>query len=77
MDKEVEARFQRTEVQLELLARYSTTTADRLDKLTERVDQTSRNVANLADAVASLVRLFERHIGDGHGGKEDGQPPGQ
>ncbi len=58
--------------------------ADRLDRLAERVeglaeaqrgtqasvDQTSRDVAKLVDVVGSLVRRFERHSGDGHGGRE-------
>ncbi len=72
-----EERFERIETQLELLAHYGVNTADRLDKLAERVEQladsvgqTSRDVAKLVDAMASLVRLFERHTGDGHGGKE-------
>ena len=76
-------RFERIETQLELLARYSAETADRLDSVTERLGRltarveglaevqsaTSQDVARLVDAVASLVRLFERHTGDGHGGK--------
>lgn len=55
--------------------------SSRMDQLTSRmdqgfaqlgalVDQTSRDVAKLVDAVASLVKLFERHTGDGHGGKK-------
>jgi len=69
---------------LELLARYGAATADRLDSLADRVeglaeaqrhtqtsvDQISRDVAKLVDAVASLVKLFERNVGDGHGGKQ-------
>ena len=76
-------RFERIETQLELLARYSAETAGRLDSVTERLDRltarveglaevqsaTSQDVARLVDAVASLVRLFERHTGDGHGSK--------
>ena len=79
-----EERFERIETQLELLARYGAATADRLDSLADRleglaeaqrhtqtsVDQISRDVAKLVDAVASLVKLFERHVGDGHGGKQ-------
>ena len=76
-------RFERIETQLELLARYSAETAGRLDSVTERLDRltarveglaevqsaTSQDVARLVVAVASLVRLFERHTGDGHGSK--------
>jgi len=76
-------RFERIETQLELLARYSAQTADRLDSVTERLDRltarveglaevqsaTSKDVSRLVDAVASLVRLFERHTGNGHGSK--------
>jgi 3-hydroxyisobutyrate dehydrogenase-like beta-hydroxyacid dehydrogenase len=71
-----EERFERIEPQLELVARYLTHMAERgdrnaegLEQLGARVDQTSRDVAKLVDAVTSLVRLFERHTGDGHGGK--------
>jgi ABC-type transporter Mla subunit MlaD len=72
-----EERFERIETQLELLARYGAATANRLDSLADRVEglaeaqrHISRDVAKLVDAVASLVKLFERHVGDGHGGKE-------
>jgi len=76
LPEEVEQRFQRIDVQLELLARYCTMTAERLDRLTERVDALTEKIDRLegivlktADTVAILVQLFDRHLSDGHGGR--------
>ncbi len=73
---EVEAWFERIEMQLELLARYSASTAARVDVIAEKLERleaqvdkvsrdvakVSRDVASLVNAVGSLVKLFERHI---------------
>jgi hypothetical protein len=67
-----EERFERIEAQLELLANFMSQSAERIDRQIEqlgrRADQTSRDVAAVAEAVATLARLFDRHTSNGHGG---------
>jgi tetrahydromethanopterin S-methyltransferase subunit G len=74
--EEVEGRFERIERSLEFLASNQAQLSADLIALTGRVDgiaaqvgRVSGEVTAVVDAVSSLVKLFERHIGDGHGGR--------
>jgi methyl-accepting chemotaxis protein len=76
-EKRSNDRLDRIERSCEFLADNQARLSSALHELTHNVTElaadvrrTSIDVAKTADAVASLVRLIERHTGDGHGGKE-------
>lgn len=57
-----EQRFEKVEAQLDQLGKTVTKVEAQLDRLGETVNK-------LADTVVSLVRVFDNHTRDGHGGK--------
>jgi archaellum component FlaC len=77
---ESDARFSRIEINLELLQDFMSQSAQRfeqrfekveaqLEQLGDKLDRLGDTVTKLADTVVSLVRVFDNHTRDGHGGK--------
>jgi hypothetical protein len=57
-----EERFERIERTLEFLASNQA-------QLSADVAKLSTDIAKLVGVVSDLVKIFERHIGNGHGGR--------
>jgi hypothetical protein len=65
---EHDRRLSRIERTCEFLADSQAQLTAGLAELRNDLTRLTADVVKLTDAVGSLVRLFERHTGDGHGG---------
>jgi hypothetical protein len=64
-----EERFERIERTLEFLAGNQAQLSADVSRLSADVSRLSTDIGKLVGVVSDLVKIFERHIGDGHGGR--------